>query len=122
MPIRRARCAGRRASTRAAASVIALTRGLAKDVGQNGIYVNSVPPGGVDAEMTRGTRTQSRATGPARVDCAHTMRRAAAETGPGRERLADTASPPNEALDWLHHARRWTVVLLTVGVAWRLMR
>ena len=34
--------------------VIALTRWVAKDVGQNGIYVNSVAPGGVDTEMTRG--------------------------------------------------------------------
>jgi 3-oxoacyl-[acyl-carrier protein] reductase len=34
--------------------VIALTRWVAKDVGQSGIYVNSVAPGGVDTEMTRG--------------------------------------------------------------------
>jgi 3-oxoacyl-[acyl-carrier protein] reductase len=34
--------------------VIALTRWVAKDVGQDGIYVNSVAPGGVDTEMTRG--------------------------------------------------------------------
>jgi 3-oxoacyl-[acyl-carrier protein] reductase len=34
--------------------VIALTRWVAKDVGQGGIYVNSVAPGGVDTEMTRG--------------------------------------------------------------------
>ena len=34
--------------------VIALTRWVAKDVGQAGIYVNSVAPGGVDTEMTRG--------------------------------------------------------------------
>ena len=34
--------------------VIAFTRWVAKDVGQNGIYVNSVAPGGVDTEMTRG--------------------------------------------------------------------
>jgi 3-oxoacyl-[acyl-carrier protein] reductase len=34
--------------------VIALTRWLAKDVGHSGIYVNSVAPGGVDTEMTRG--------------------------------------------------------------------
>ena len=34
--------------------VIALTRWVAKDVGQSGIYVNSVAPGGVDTEMTGG--------------------------------------------------------------------
>jgi 3-oxoacyl-[acyl-carrier protein] reductase len=34
--------------------VIALTRWVAKDVGQSGIYVNSVAPGGVDTEMTSG--------------------------------------------------------------------
>jgi 3-oxoacyl-[acyl-carrier protein] reductase len=34
--------------------VIALTRWIAKDVGTSGIYVNSVAPGGVDTEMTRG--------------------------------------------------------------------
>jgi 3-oxoacyl-[acyl-carrier protein] reductase len=34
--------------------VIAFTRWVAKDVGQSGIYVNSVAPGGVDTEMTRG--------------------------------------------------------------------
>lgn len=34
--------------------VIALTRWVAKDVGQAGIYVNSVAPGGVDTEMTKG--------------------------------------------------------------------
>jgi 3-oxoacyl-[acyl-carrier protein] reductase len=34
--------------------VIAFTCWVAKDVGQNGIYVNSVAPGGVDTEMTRG--------------------------------------------------------------------
>jgi 3-oxoacyl-[acyl-carrier protein] reductase len=34
--------------------VIALTRWLATDVGQSGIYVNSVAPGGVDTEMTQG--------------------------------------------------------------------
>lgn len=34
--------------------VIALTRWVAKDVGQAGIYVNSVAPGGVDTDMTRG--------------------------------------------------------------------
>ena len=34
--------------------VIALTRWVAKDVGQSGIYVNSVAPGGIDTEMTRG--------------------------------------------------------------------
>ena len=32
----------------------ALTRWVAKDVGQSGIYVNSVAPGGVETEMTRG--------------------------------------------------------------------
>ena len=36
--------------------VIALTKWLAKDLGQAGIYVNSVAPGGVDTEMTRGYR------------------------------------------------------------------
>jgi 3-oxoacyl-[acyl-carrier protein] reductase len=34
--------------------VIAFTRWVAKDVGQSGIYVNGVAPGGVDTEMTRG--------------------------------------------------------------------
>ena len=34
--------------------VIGLTRWVAKDVGQEGIYVNSVAPGAVDTEMTRG--------------------------------------------------------------------
>ncbi len=34
--------------------MIALTRWVAKDVGQSGIYVNSVAPGGVDTDMTRG--------------------------------------------------------------------
>jgi 3-oxoacyl-[acyl-carrier protein] reductase len=34
--------------------VIALTRWVAKDVGQDGIYVNSVAPGGIDTAMTRG--------------------------------------------------------------------
>jgi 3-oxoacyl-[acyl-carrier protein] reductase len=34
--------------------VIALTRWVAKDVGQAGIYVNAVAPGGVESEMTRG--------------------------------------------------------------------
>jgi 3-oxoacyl-[acyl-carrier protein] reductase len=34
--------------------VIALTRWVAKDVGQSGVYVNSVAPGGVDTEMTSG--------------------------------------------------------------------
>jgi 3-oxoacyl-[acyl-carrier protein] reductase len=34
--------------------VIALTRWVAKDVGQSGVYVNSVAPGGVETEMTRG--------------------------------------------------------------------
>lgn len=34
--------------------VIALTKWVAKDAGQAGIYVNAVAPGGVDTEMTRG--------------------------------------------------------------------
>ena len=34
--------------------MIALTKWVAKDVGQAGIYVNSVAPGGVDTDMTRG--------------------------------------------------------------------
>jgi 3-oxoacyl-[acyl-carrier protein] reductase len=34
--------------------VIALTRWVAKDVGHSGIYVNSVAPGGVNTDMTRG--------------------------------------------------------------------
>jgi 3-oxoacyl-[acyl-carrier protein] reductase len=34
--------------------VIALTRWVAKDLGQAGIYVNSVAPGSIDTEMTRG--------------------------------------------------------------------
>ena len=34
--------------------VIAFTHWVAKDVGQSGIYVNSVAPGGVETEMTRG--------------------------------------------------------------------
>lgn len=34
--------------------VIALTKWIAKDVGQAGIYVNAVAPGSVDTEMTRG--------------------------------------------------------------------
>src|SRR5262249_60574356 len=34
--------------------VIALTKWVARDVGQAGIYVNAVAPGGVDTEMTRG--------------------------------------------------------------------
>lgn len=34
--------------------VIALTRWVAKDLGQSGIYVNSVAPGSVETEMTRG--------------------------------------------------------------------
>src|SRR5262245_19520893 len=34
--------------------VIALTRWVAKDVGQAGVYVNSVAPGGGDTEMTSG--------------------------------------------------------------------
>jgi 3-oxoacyl-[acyl-carrier protein] reductase len=36
--------------------VVALTKWVAKDVGQAGIYVNAVAPGGVDTEMTRGFR------------------------------------------------------------------
>ena len=42
------------ASAAAKGGVIALTRWVAKDVGQSGIYVNSVAPGGVDTDMTRG--------------------------------------------------------------------
>jgi len=34
--------------------VIALTKWLARDLGQAGIYVNTVAPGGVETEMTRG--------------------------------------------------------------------
>ena len=34
--------------------VIALTRWVAKDAGQSGIYVNSVAPGGIETEMTSG--------------------------------------------------------------------
>jgi 3-oxoacyl-[acyl-carrier protein] reductase len=34
--------------------VIALTKWVAKDAGQSGIYVNAVAPGGIDTEMTRG--------------------------------------------------------------------
>jgi 3-oxoacyl-[acyl-carrier protein] reductase len=34
--------------------VIALTKWVAKDAGQAGVYVNAVAPGGVDTEMTRG--------------------------------------------------------------------
>jgi 3-oxoacyl-[acyl-carrier protein] reductase len=34
--------------------VIALTKWVAKDLGQAGVYVNSVAPGGVDTEMTQG--------------------------------------------------------------------
>jgi 3-oxoacyl-[acyl-carrier protein] reductase len=34
--------------------VIALAKWVAKDVGQAGIYVNAVAPGGVETEMTRG--------------------------------------------------------------------
>jgi 3-oxoacyl-[acyl-carrier protein] reductase len=34
--------------------VLALTRWVATDVGPSGIYVNSVAPGGVETEMTRG--------------------------------------------------------------------
>jgi 3-oxoacyl-[acyl-carrier protein] reductase len=36
--------------------VIALTKWVAKDIGQAGIYVNAVAPGGVETEMTRGHR------------------------------------------------------------------
>jgi 3-oxoacyl-[acyl-carrier protein] reductase len=36
--------------------VLALTKWVAKDVGQAGIYVNAVAPGGVETEMTRGYR------------------------------------------------------------------
>jgi 3-oxoacyl-[acyl-carrier protein] reductase len=36
--------------------VLALTKWVAKDVGQAGIYVNAVAPGGVETEMTRGFR------------------------------------------------------------------
>jgi 3-oxoacyl-[acyl-carrier protein] reductase len=36
--------------------VLALTKWIAKDVGQAGIYVNAVAPGGVETEMTRGFR------------------------------------------------------------------
>jgi 3-oxoacyl-[acyl-carrier protein] reductase len=58
--------AGERASDRGGRSgpayaaakggVIALTRWVAKDVGQAGIYANTVAPGGVETEMTRGYR------------------------------------------------------------------
>ncbi|MGE5255703.1 MAG: SDR family NAD(P)-dependent oxidoreductase [Hyphomicrobiales bacterium] len=34
--------------------VIALTRWIAKDVAKDGIYVNSIAPGGVETEMTKG--------------------------------------------------------------------
>src|SRR3546814_7869970 len=34
--------------------VIALTKWVAKDVGQAGIYVNTVAPGAVETDMTRG--------------------------------------------------------------------
>jgi 3-oxoacyl-[acyl-carrier protein] reductase len=49
---------GRSGAAYAAAKggVIALTKWVAKDVGQAGIYVNAVAPGGVETEMTRGFR------------------------------------------------------------------
>jgi 3-oxoacyl-[acyl-carrier protein] reductase len=49
---------GRSGAAYAAAKggVIALTKWVAKDVGQAGIYANAVAPGGVDTEMTRGFR------------------------------------------------------------------
>jgi len=34
--------------------VIALTRWIAKDIAKDGIYVNSIAPGGVETEMTKG--------------------------------------------------------------------
>ena len=34
--------------------MIALTRWVAKDVAKDGLYVNSVAPGAVETEMTRG--------------------------------------------------------------------
>ena len=46
-PLRSGLCGGQ-------GGVIAFTRWVAKDVGQSGVYVNSVAPGGVDTEMTRG--------------------------------------------------------------------
>jgi len=62
-PVSRARegaAAGRGRSGPAYAAakggVIALTKWVAKDVGQAGIYVNAVAPGGVETEMTRGYR------------------------------------------------------------------
>ena len=51
--------AGRRSGPAYAAAkggVIALARWAAKELGQAGIYVNAVAPGGVDTEMTRGYR------------------------------------------------------------------
>lgn len=47
---------GRSGAAYAAAKggVIALTKWVAKDVGQAGIYVNAVAPGAVETEMTRG--------------------------------------------------------------------
>jgi 3-oxoacyl-[acyl-carrier protein] reductase len=50
---------GRRSGPAYAAAkggVIALVRWTAKELGQAGIYVNAVAPGGVDTEMTRGYR------------------------------------------------------------------
>jgi 3-oxoacyl-[acyl-carrier protein] reductase len=47
--------------------VIALTKWVAKDVGQAGIYVNAVAPGGVETEMTRGYRYPTEALPIARM-------------------------------------------------------
>jgi 3-oxoacyl-[acyl-carrier protein] reductase len=60
VPSKRSRAArvgqGRSGPAYAAAKggVIALTRWLAKDLGQDGIYVNAVAPAGIASEMTRG--------------------------------------------------------------------